>query len=123
MNREKMKLRVFIITIALVMLITGVTNSISSAYFVGNTWSSSQATYYYDSSLPINWRNGTDYGANVWTDVTTSSWVWSLSSGSSNLIKLGTIDGGGNILAVTTIWSSGNITKIEIKYDQAESWY
>lgn len=96
-----------------------------AAYAIGNTWASNSATYYYHSSLPTNWRAGTDYGANQWTNVTTSSWAWSLSGSSVNLIKLGAIDGAGGTAAVTTLWinGSGKITKIEIKYDQSENWY
>jgi hypothetical protein len=112
------------ISLILTAFMAFATWKVAGAYITGYPWATNSASYYYHSSLPINWRAGTDYGPNQWTNVTSSSWTWSLSGSSANVVKLGTVDGAGTYLAVTTTWIvNGKITQMEIKYDQAETWY
>jgi hypothetical protein len=76
--------------------------------------------------LPTRYRSGTDFGANVWTAVSTSGWTWTKSSSSSNKIKEGYVDGSGNALAVTSLFinaGTGYIIGMEIKVDKDEEWY
>ena len=65
-------------------------------------------------------------GANAWTNVTTSSWYWFLTSSPGNLVRYGYIDGVGqnSALASTVLTRNGTtITKMDMKFDNAESWY
>lgn len=107
------------------ILIALVTWQTAGAYVTCCKWATNNASFKYDLSLPSSFQDGTNYGATVWTNVTTSSWFWVINNPSSNnLIRYGTIDGSGNQGAVTTRWTSGStITKMEIKYDSAENWY
>lgn len=94
------------------------------AYLICCSWASNSATYKFHSSLPTGFQAGTNAGANVWTNVTSSSWVWSYNNNSGNLIKYGTIDGANNVLATTTRFLSGStLIGFELKYDSSENWY
>jgi len=96
------------------------------AYVVCCNWATTSATYKYHSSLPINWQSGTNYGANVWTNVSSSNWVWSYNSSSGSVVRLGPIDGINNKAAAVTYYfiiGTTTIVGFELKYDSAETWY
>ena len=99
----------------------------AKAYLIIAYWQTNNATFYYDSVLPTKYRSGTDFGASVWTNVSTSSWTWTKSSGSSNKVKEGYVDGSsGSALAVTSLIinvGTGYIISMEIKIDKDEEWY
>jgi hypothetical protein len=112
------------VALALAITIALVAWKAANAYNICCSWSGDSAIYTYDLSLPGSFENGTWYGANVWTQVSTSSWVWVNSPNPGNLVKYGSLDGAGGTLAVTTLSLSGStITGIEIEYDSAENWY
>ena len=111
-----------ILTAILVLTFSGVAH----AYIVCCNWATNSATYKHHSSLPTSFQAGTNAGANVWTNVISSSWTWSYNSSSGNLIKYGAIDGSGGKAAVTSVFLIAGTTTIvgfELKYDSAESWY
>ena len=65
-----------------------------------------------------------DFGADQWTNVNGSDWVYTSDNSSNNDITTGTIDGGGNVLATTTIYYNGGIiNRATIIFDSAENWY
>jgi hypothetical protein len=119
--------RVRIIGSSLIAITTALlTWGVSQAYNVCCHWPTNSAVYTFDPSLPSSFYDGTNYGAGVWTAVTTSSWAWINSPNPGNLIKRGSVDGAGNTLAVTTISYNipgYTINWISMKYDSAENWY
>lgn len=122
----KSKISILIISSLLAIMIALLTHSFVNAYSICCHWPNNYAYYRYDTSLPDSFKSATDFGANVWTNVISSSWAWYLNYSGSNYIKYGYIDGAGNFLAVTTqIYStpSYHLISIEIKYDSAENWY
>lgn len=102
-----------------------VTNSMAQAFLINYRWASNNAPFRYDLSLPTNFQSGTNYGANVWTDVTTSSWYWIINAPTSpNDIRYGAIDGPGNIAGIVQPYTCGGwLCQFYLKYDGAESWY
>lgn len=89
-------------------------------------WGANNATYYYASTLPTRYNSGTDFGANQWTNVTSSSWTWNKSANSGNLVSEKSIDGAGKTLAVTSTFIDPNTNRIfgmKIEIDKAEEWY
>jgi hypothetical protein len=82
----------------------------------GSKWSSSTQGYGYASSLPVSFWTYIDKGANVWTNVTPSHWVWTINSPTSVWIYYSYIDGPGNIAANAAPY--GPIT-----FDNSENWY
>ena len=111
-----------ILAIILVLTFSGVAH----AYIICCNWATNSATDKHDSGLPTSFQAGTNAGANVWTNVTSSSWTWNYNSSSGNLIKYGAIDGSGGKAAVTSVFLITGTTTIvgfELKYDSAESWY
>ncbi len=110
--------------IILIVTITGITWSKAQAYAYGYTWSGSSATYKYDASLPGSYWYSTDYGANRWTNVSTSSWTWTYNSYSSNYVAWVVIDGSLGIAGLTTkTIAGGHITWFKIEYDNQDNWY
>jgi hypothetical protein len=90
---------------------------------IGPEWPSGSATYD-RHTLSVNWKSVAGFGADQWTNVPTSSFVWTSDDASNNDIFTGSIDGKYGTLAITTIYYSGStITKITIKFDSAEKWY
>lgn len=108
-------------------IITGfITWKAVKAYNICCHWPSNSAIYTFDPSLPTSFYNATNFGASVWTNVTTSSWAWINSPNPGNLVRYGSDDGPGVRLAVTTVsysLPSYQILSIDLKYDSAENWY
>jgi hypothetical protein len=110
--------------LALAITIALVVWQATNAFNICCSWSGNSAPYRYHTSLPSSFHSGTNYGANVWTAVSTSSWAWIWSTDGQNFVKYGYIDGSGTCAAITTKWvSGGTILQMEIKYDSAENWY
>ncbi len=87
-------------------------------------WSGNSATYTYDLSLPSSFQSAVSAAAFTWTNSSSSSWSWTNSPTPGNLVRHGAIDGAGNTLAATTnTYSGSTITKMDMKFDSAESWY
>lgn len=89
----------------------------------GPVWAQHNTTY--DThTMGSSWRPVADFGADQWTNVNGSDWVYSSDNSSNNDITTGTIDGGGNVLATTTIYYNGGIiNRATIKFDSGENWY
>ncbi|MBC8511413.1 MAG: hypothetical protein H8D32_00335 [Dehalococcoidia bacterium] len=101
--------------LALAITIALVVWKVANAANICCWWSGDSAIYTYDLSLPGSFKDGTWYGAYVWTEVSTSSWAWINSPDPGNLVKYGSLDGSGDALARTTLWLSGStITGIEM---------
>jgi len=75
---------------------------VANAYVIHATWNSNSATYKWGSTLPAAFRDPSNYGASVWTAVSTSSWTYSYNSASGNAIDYRYVDGSDRALAVTT---------------------
>ncbi len=122
--RVRMLKAVLIPMLALVTALA--TWRVARAYTVDYTWATPSATYYYATNLPVAFQGPTDRGANVWTDVPTSSWIFVKFVNSSNRVEWVAIDGPGNIAARTYRVVSGvppYIVQFTIQYDSAENWY
>ena len=90
---------------------------------MGPKWPSTSQKYD-PHTLSAPWQSVADFGSLQWTNVSPSPFNWSVDNNSVNDITKGAIDGALGTLAVTTVYYSGNsITKITIKFDQAENWY
>ena len=89
----------------------------------GPVWAQHNTTY--DTHvMGSSWRPVADFGADQWTNVNGSDWVYTSDNSSNNDITTGTIDGGGNVLATTTIYYNGGIiNRATIIFDSAENWY
>ncbi len=75
-------------------------------------------------SLPSSWRPMATFGAQQWTDVPTSSFVYTSNNDSNNDITRGGIDGKYGTLAITYVYyQGGNIVRMTMKFDTAEPWY
>lgn len=79
-------------------------------------WSGSTHSYGYGASLPVSWWTYLDRGANAWTNVTPSHWVWNKSSPIDIWVYYSYIDGAGNAAGNTIQWTS-------ITFDSSENWY
>jgi hypothetical protein len=117
----KLKFTILLISFLLISL-TDVQST--EAYSYTNKWATNSTTYRYGGDLPSSFQGGTTFGADVWTNVTTSRWVYVFVSTSSNYVGYKNIDGSGNVAAVTSLSLSGNtITWFKIEYDNSENWY
>lgn len=122
----KRLLPLFIMAISATILLALITHHSSEAYVINYTWATNHASFKYHPSLPSAFQSGTNYGATVWTNVTTSSWYWIINDTSSNNdVRWGTIDGAGGLLAMMQPYTCGGTTLCQfyIKYDSAENWY
>ncbi len=122
--RVRMLKAVLIPMLALVTALA--TWRVARAFTLFYTWATPSATYYYAASLPVAFQGPTDRGANVWTDVPTSSWTFVKFVNSSNRVEWAPYDGPGRVIAYTDLWTSGvppYIVQFIIRYDSAENWY
>lgn len=124
MRVHRLKKAVLIPMLALVTALA--TWRVARAFALLYTWATPSATYYYAANLPVAFQGPTDRGANVWTDVPTSSWTFVKFVNSSNRIEWVAIDGPHNTLARTILGVAGTppyIVQFTIQYDSAENWY
>lgn len=113
-----------ILAIVLASVLVAVVGGKARAWVAwGPVWPQHNTTY--DThTMGSSWRPVADFGADQWTDVNSSDWYYTSDDNSNNDIFTGTIDGAGNVLAVTTISYSGStINRATIKFDSAENWY
>lgn len=106
-----------------VLIVALSTRQVTRAYVLCCTWPGHDGYYKLHSSLPSQFTEPTDRGANAWTAVPESAWVWHRDTYTDNYVKYETLDGKYGTLAQTTRWVKGYIYKMEIKYDSAETWY
>lgn len=117
------KFKLIAVTMLLAMFV--VTIPVSAYVYNGYKWASRNISYD-KHTLSSAWQTAAWNGAVQWNNVSPSNFTWSATNSWLNLndVYLGSIDGGGNVLATTTTYSSfGVILRINMKFDSAENWY
>lgn len=112
-----------IITGSAVAAIVTAASSAGAFVLLGPEWLD-HSVRYDESALGNPWQNAAANGASEWTDVTSSGFEWITDTSGGNDVTVGSIDGSGGTLAVTSVSSFlGLITDADIEFDSAESWY
>ena len=101
--------------------------SVSEAYlYKPYYWANPNVDYKWGPYVPAAMQTATDYGKNQWNAVPGSNFNYTgFSSGSSNTIEYGFVDGAGSILGVTTVsynFPSGTANWFKVRYDHSENW-
>lgn len=113
-----------ITTITAILLFVLVAHARAYVYN-GRYWASRNISYD-KHTLSSSWQTAVWNGASRWNNVTPSNFTWTPTDSWSNLndVYLGAIDGSGNVLATTTVYSTaGIIWQANMKFDTGESWY
>lgn len=103
-----------------------VTWSSVSAYVTCCYWSSNSVSYTYNYTVPSGFYSGINYGADVWTAVSGTTFTFWNSSNSDHVINYPYVDGPGGTLAVTTIVYTVPgyvLTDMDMSIDYSEDWY
>ena len=114
-----------IITGSAVAAIVIAASSAGAFVLLGPAWGF-PVVIYDESALGNPWKNAAFNGASEWTDVTSSIFQWIPDTFGDNDVTVGSIDGSGGTLAVTSVSSIsliGFIIESDIEFDSAESWY
>lgn len=116
----------YIVPTAVVVLALFALVSQARAYvYNGHYWASRNISYD-KHTLSSSWQTAVGNGASRWTNVSPSNFTWTPTDSWSNLndVYLGGIDGSGNVLATTTVYSTaGLIWQANMKFDTGETWY
>ncbi len=87
-------LRLHVMVVLILTLFTAaLTHQVARAYVICCTWPIHDGYYKLHSSLPSRFTGPTDRGANAWTAVLESAWVWHRDTYTDNYVKYGAIDG------------------------------
>lgn len=116
------------------MFVVGVTLSwfllqtqVAYAFVVNKQWATNSTTYGYGGNYPTGaWRDRAVSAANAWTNVSTSSWTWTLNGVSpQGRLYYQAIDGAGGTLGSTNTnpRCGAYVCTFTLTVDWDESWY
>lgn len=83
----------------------------------GGSWDTYNVSYTIDASIPAGWINSIDSAANTWTNVTPSPFTFNNSSGTNNLISLGTLGDPGLIALSSVYGTPTSVTKVDTVFN------